>query len=273
MIKQHDMSRWLSIRTVTMGIIMLLFSVDVTRGFLSYATNNHLKDTFAVLPFMQTNTFYMKAIELAVLCFFSDAPFREKNEMYYLMRCGKARWGLGKYLYIMESGIGCAVALLLVSFFVLLPVGKFSNTWGELVRTISVDSNAIGTFFSADAFVLNRYSPLQLLLYVFCIDALAFTLIGMMTFVFSLLWGRKMGYIVTIIVIYLPTIVLRHMGGSLVFFSPFSWLDMNFWRTGYDLRKPSLTYIVAVLLLLILLLAVVGIIRLQRFDWNGEEEV
>lgn len=74
MIKQHDVGRWFSVRTVTMIIIMLLFSVDVTRGYLPYAVNHHLRDTFAVLPFMQTNAFYMKAIEFAVLCFFQTLP-------------------------------------------------------------------------------------------------------------------------------------------------------------------------------------------------------
>lgn len=273
MIRQHDISRWFSIRTITMLLIMVLFSVDVVRGYIYYAVSNHLKDTFVLLPFLQTNTFYMKAIELSILCFFSDAPFMEKNEMYYLMRYGKRRWGLHKYRYIVESSIAFAVVLFLVTILVTIPTIKFSNEWGELIRTVSVDNSIMGAFFSADAFILNRYSPLKLLLYVLSIDALAFVLIGMMTFVFSLIWGRKMGYILTIVVIYLPTIILRHVEGELVYFSPFSWLDMNFWRTGYDLNRPSMTYIVAVLLLLILLLGIIGIFQVQRLDWNVEEEI
>lgn len=188
-----------------------------------------------------------------------------------MVRCGKVKWAWRKYLYIVGSGLGCALVLLLVSVLVLLPAGKFSNTWGELVRTISVDNSAIGAFFSADAAILNQFTPLNLLIYVLLIDTLAFAMIGMMAFVFSMLWGRKVGYMITIVIIYMPTIVLRYMG-KFVFFSPFSWLDMNFWRTGYDLEKPSLVYIVAMQLLCHVLLGVIGMIQLQRADWKEEEE-
>ena len=82
-----------SLRSVTL-LVAWICMLDITLGaFRDEAAALGVKDTFVVLPFVQTDMYFSKVILLGVLCFYSNAPFMEKGEMYAVLRTGRNRWG------------------------------------------------------------------------------------------------------------------------------------------------------------------------------------
>lgn len=39
-----------------------------------------------ILPFVQADGYFLKVMLIGVLCFFSNAPFMNRNEMYVILR-------------------------------------------------------------------------------------------------------------------------------------------------------------------------------------------
>lgn len=269
---KNELIRWKSIRFCTLLVIWLLMIEDTIEAYLSYAASQGLRDSFVILPFMHTNEYFMKVIELAILCFYSNAPFLEKSELYRIQRIGRLSWGRRNFLYIMLSSLAFSVMLLFLSVLFDIPAVSFQAEWGDLIRGVSVNGTSNNIMFSVEGAVLNAYSPYELLAVQMIVDVLAFALIGCLAYVVSLMWSRTAAYIVTIVFVFLPTIASILSWTSLVYFSPLSWTDMKNWRIGYDLSKPSLTYIVAALLFCLIVLYCIGQYRIKRIDWNSMED-
>ena len=94
-----------SLRSVTLfvtWICMLDIELGVFREEAS-ALGGGVKDTFVILPFVQTDMYFSKVILLGVLCFFSNAPFMDKSEEYtvhfFCRHCSFAGIGLFQQPY------------------------------------------------------------------------------------------------------------------------------------------------------------------------------
>ena len=89
-----------SLRSVTLFVTWICM-LDIELGvFREEASALGVKDTFVILPFVQTDMYFSKVILLGVLCFFSNAPFMDKSEMYVISRIGRKRWGMRNIQYI-----------------------------------------------------------------------------------------------------------------------------------------------------------------------------
>ena len=135
---QNLYCRMKSMRFLTLLIIWGFMVDDMLRLYRNLAMELNVKDSFAILPFIQNDDFFMKVVLLSVLCFYSNAPFMERNELYFVQRIGKKRWGSRNIFYIFGSSILLAVILVLLSILLNFPAVDFSNSWGSLYRTVSV---------------------------------------------------------------------------------------------------------------------------------------
>lgn len=75
---------------LTLLIIWGFMVDDMLRLYRNLAMELNVKDSFAILPFIQNDDFFMKVVLLSVLCFYSNAPFMERNELYFVQRIGKS---------------------------------------------------------------------------------------------------------------------------------------------------------------------------------------
>lgn len=110
---QNLYCRMKSMRFLTLLIIWGFMVDDMLRLYRNLAMELNVKDSFAILPFIQNDDFFMKVVLLSVLCFYSNAPFMERNELYFVQRIGKKRWGSRNIFYIFGSSILLAVILVL----------------------------------------------------------------------------------------------------------------------------------------------------------------
>lgn len=230
-----------------------------------------IRDSIVILPFLQTNNYFMKIIRLAALCFYSNAPFMEREEMLPLQRLGRSRWGRKNILYLLWSSLFLTLLLNVITMLAVLPVASFANSWGSVLRTLSVDGSAFGGMFVVDSAILNQFSPIQVFAIQFLLDFAAFYVLGLMLYVIGLFTYRIVGYIVAIAVLFLPSVIgwVQFAG---IYFSPFSWIEMTNWRMGYDLSKPNFLYMAAGFCLMVILLIAAGQLRVTKAEWKNQEE-
>ncbi len=259
-----------SLRFVTLLVIWALIIDDFLILYRSFMTGVGLRDSFVILPFLQTNDYFMKVIRLASLCFFSNAPFMDRSEMYILQRLGKIRWGWRNLTYLFAGSVILTVCLNVLTILLNLPAESLSGEWGEALRTLAVNSEAIGGSIIVDSAILNQFSPVQLFSIQFLVDMIAFYLLGLLLYVLSLFVNRVIAYIIVIAVLFLPSVV-GWVNFAGVYFSPFSWIDMGNWRIGYDLSKPDFVYMFVGYILLCMVLMVIGQYRIKRIDWENQE--
>lgn len=260
-----------SLRFLTVLIIWILIVEDIVSVYRGYVVEQGLRDSIVILPFLQTNAYFMKIIRLAGLCFYSNAPFMEREEMFALQRMGRGRWGMKNILYLLWSSLFLTILLNVICMIADLPAASLTNEWGSVLRTMSVDGAAFGGVFAVDSAILNQFSPLQVLVIQFLLDFAAFYVLGLLLYVVGLFSRRIIAYIVAIAVLFLPSVIgwLNYAG---LYFSPFSWIEMTNWRVGYDLSKPDFIYMAAGFLLIILVLVLAGQLRVAKVEWNNQEE-
>ncbi|MBO5303510.1 MAG: hypothetical protein J6A92_05615 [Lachnospiraceae bacterium] len=261
--------RWCSFRTLTL-LFIWIYLLDLNlQGYRDIAKMWGETDTFAILPFLQTDTYFTKLLLTGVLCFFSNAPFMNRSELYVVIKTGRKNWGKRNIGYIVSSSILLAVVLQVLSMLMILPTITWTNSWGSIYKTLAVRGSELGFNFSDAA--MDVYTPLQLIIYVFLIDILAFTFMGMLLYTLSLYISRIGSYLVTIGCIFVTTME-AFVPFSISYYSPFSWIDLEMWRYGTSLDKPNLVYIFTAYIFVIFVLCMLAQKRICTVEWNEKEE-
>lgn len=258
-----------SLRSVTLLLIWLCM-LDIELGiFREEALMLGEKDTFVILPFIQADGYFSKVILIGVLCFFSNAPFMDKSEIYVISRIGRGRWGMRNIIYVFMSSILLSLLFVCLSSLTIFPVANLSNEWGKIYHTFS--AAGIGSAVYISGKTIAAFAPFQLLAHIVIIDTLVFALLGMLLYTFSLYLPRICGYLFAIMLAFLPT--MDWIPFDTQYFSPCSWINPGSWRYGQDMNYPSLIYIYTALLLLLVVLGWAGQSRIHRAAWVNREEV
>lgn len=258
-----------SIRSLTLILIWVYMLDTLLQGYRVQAAAYGVRDAFAILPFVQADGYFLKVMLIGVLCFFSNAPFMNRNEMYVILRTGRRRWGRRNIGYIFACSIVLAVLLAVISTLMILPAANFSNHWGSLYKTLALQSGTLVFPIVDEAMI--RYTPVQLMGCIILIDSLAFSFMGMFLYTLSLYSNRILTYLLTIILIFLPTIE-AFIPWSIVYYSPFSWINPQKWRYGTMLEYPNLTYIMTAYIFLLFLLVLASQKKMDSVEWNETEE-
>mgnify|MGYP004508492883 CR=1 FL=1 len=251
-------------------LIVWLFMLDVFLAkYRAIAMTMGIKDSLAILPHVQNNFYFNKIVLLGGMCFFSDVPFMAGEELYVVLRIGKEKWAHRNCYYILLSGILLSALLTLLSILVILPAVNLKNEWGAMYQTLSLSEIASDIDINSNA--MNEFTPYELMLHIFLIDALAFAFMGMLLYTLSLFISKVFAYTIVVLIVFLQSIFGK-MGLMLDNFLPFSWISTSHWRFGYDKHSPDLIYIYTAFCMLLFLLAVVSEWKIKRMDWQSREE-
>ena len=251
-------------------LIVWFFMLDVFLSkYRAAAVAMGIKDSLAILPHVQNNFYFNKIVLLGGMCFFSDVPFMAGEELYVVLRIGKEKWARRNCYYILLSGILLSALLTLLSILVIFPAVSLKNEWGAMYQTFSLSGMSGGVNINSNA--MNEFTPYELMMHIFFIDALAFAFMGMLLYTLSLFISKVSAYAIVVLIVFLQS-VFGKMGLVFDNFLPFSWIATTHWRFGYDNRRPDLIYIYTAFCMLLFLLAVISEWRVKRMDWQSKEE-
>ena len=207
-----------------------------------------------------------------------DAPFRNGQQQFVLLRVGKGAWIGGQLMYILFTSVVFTAALWLLSWIFLLPNLAWGNDWGPVLTTTAV----AGGQWDYNAPLILSYgcmtsaTPLEATLWVAGVMFAVCFLLGEIRVVCNL-WARKgagavvvSGFSILPLVIsvfaYAPRLTKR-----LLWISPVSWLDRSLMGNSHQ-NLPSYTYgaLMPIGLGIALGLLIIGTIHRCNLDTQGE---
>lgn len=234
-----------------------------------------------VYPFLVSDSNFLMLFMAGCLYYFSNVPFFQRINCYYLLRIGRKRWIKEQILYIFVSSIVITLVSVCLTVIALVPNIEWQKDWGAVLYTLArtdAGSNT-GLFWTVSPHFVRNVSPLFGMSVSIFLMILGITFIGMMMFFFCIYINKIVSIVVlTFLVVY--SSVVANIGNVLekkfAMVSPVSWMqitNIGLVQYGYSI-SPSLGYIVIMFLFLILLLGILAFYRAIKTDyiWENEDE-
>lgn len=213
-----------------------------------------------IFPFLYSQ-FYTKVVfTIPVILMFCDAPFVDKNQIFIMMRTSRTNWLCGQILYIvLASGIYYlfifAISIILTVFY-----SGFSLDWGKTLTAIAYDSSvafeAGVSSLSISPIVVEYFSPLLACYFTFIMSWLSAIFLGLLVFACNLLTGSRLWGIIAGS-FFVAFTINAHWQSPILWLSPISWGTLDKINVGGLTVRPSFTYCICILALLILVLTTV----------------
>ena len=120
------------------------------RGFLQYAADTgepiNILETFCVVEQHYVNMLFLVLGWLLVV---ADAPFMKGNIYLLLYRCGKKRWNMGMFFYILMQAFLYTAAMAAFTIIISSFFGFAGNMWSSPVYSLALDAaNSIGVKYN-----------------------------------------------------------------------------------------------------------------------------
>lgn len=214
---------------------------------------------FGILPIMYNSSisYFRIIIQLGIVLMFSNAPFKNADSMFCVMRTGYARWCAGELLYIVSASFIYTVSLFLITNIFCVKKLAYSLNWGRTFTSMQG-----GTFsLRAHNKILLQYKPHEALLHTMLFIFLLSVFFGLLIFLMSSLVGRSSGVFIASALVLLglmpdftqyPTLIAKLSPCSLTEISMTDKLEISYY--------PSLAYAYTVLCVLTVILFSANII-------------
>ena len=219
-------------RVYMIAIVVFMLVWSFWSDLNAVCSSLDLKPSPWVFPFLYTQ-YYTKVLYTIPLIFlFCNAPFKDKNYMFVIVRSGRIRWAIGEILYIVATSGIYYIYIFLLSL--ILRIGHFSfcTDWGEALITISHTraTSILGEIrIEVPNIIIDCFSPFQAIWFTFLMSWLCGIFLGLIIFFFNLI--TRQPFIGTVIASIFPIIsYLVSIGekmGRFMKFSPVSWITLN----------------------------------------------
>ncbi len=182
-------------------MIMLLLLLFVNLAQYCTRLNSYSEDLgakingFGILPMLYNvnNGFSIRLIiQLGIVLMFSNAPFKNSDSLFCVMRTGYARWCVGELIYIVSASFIYTVSLFLITNILCVKNISYSLKWGKTFSSMQMSDAFV---FSSPDKISMQYKPLEALSHTMLLIFLLSVFFGLLIFLMSSLVGRSSGVI------------------------------------------------------------------------------
>lgn len=258
-------------------LYMILYMWYITHGFVDFGRELGYPVRPWLFPILPASPENFIPVFLAFAFLVSDAPFRNRQQQFVLLRVGKGAWIGGQLLYVLLSSVTFTAVLWLLSWIFLLPNLEWGDDWGAVLTTAAVlEGQGAYTPLQVVYGCIKGISPTVATLWVAGVMVAVCFLLGMIM-VLCNLWTRKgVGAVVVCGFIILPFLIsifahTPYFQKRLLWISPVSWLDRSLMGNSHQ-NLPSYTYAawMPIGLSIALGLLITGTIHRCNLDTQGE---
>ena len=208
-----------------------------------------------VLPNMYScggSDYFHIIIQLGIVLMFSNAPFKNGDSLYCVMRTGYTRWCVGQLIYIIAASFIYTASLFVLTNLCCIKTLGYSPKWGKTFSTLQM---ANGFKFPLSSRIQIQYTPLEALLHSLMLIFMLSILFGLIIFFMASVFGRSSGVFVTVALVLLALVPNFTQRPALVSkLSPCSLTQLNVVDKLGISSYPSLAYAYTVLGVLIIAL-------------------
>ena len=128
-----NLLRWSSdLKYPTVLLYIVLYMYQLIGNIGGYARELGVKIHPWLFPFLLRNGIVICPLMLGFLLMISDAPFRNRQQQFVLLRIGKRVWMGGQILYLLLLSVVFTLLLYLLSVVYILPEISFSFILGDI---------------------------------------------------------------------------------------------------------------------------------------------
>lgn len=228
----------------------------------------------AAYVFLQTYAGFLMILFLEVLVFYTDVPFITNEQLYVILRSGKIRWYLDQVVYIAVSSLLVVLSAFVLCMLRLLPILKWGTSWDKVLGTLALTDagRQFEVVLGVPYKILNRYEPMEALLYSLLVGWGVVCFIGMFMFCISLLRSRKTAIILTTVMLLIFG-VQNYYPSWVNYLVPLSWMQISEQGVRYSEFAPTQKYVCIMLPVFLCVVFLVGFLSVRKkdFEWMEEE--
>lgn len=270
--------RYFSTRTLEVNVLLLFTLLTFLLPLREISAAYQYPVSCYVLPHLFTYLYFQLAFFGTVIYFFSDIPYMNIWEMNRIMRLGRMKWTAECVWSIILNSYLLMVNVFILSLIPLAGILEWKMKWGKLMYTLASFGDD-RLFFNISYKIISAYTPGVAMLLLFFLGGSIISLIGLMMFAISIWFNRIVASVFATVFTALPLIAenLAYLDNNLKvwYYSPISWIRLDFIELKYVRGLPGLDYIVPTLLILIMTSIILIFVKTNRvdFQWNDEETI
>lgn len=250
-------------RMIMLVLLLFVSLAQYCTELNSYSENLGAKiNGFGILPMLYNinNGFTIRLIiQLGIVLMFSNAPFKNNDSLFCVMRTGYAKWCVGELIYIVSASFIYTVSLFLIANILCVKNLTYSLKWGRTFLSMQ----RTGAFvFNSPKKILLQYKPLEALLHTMLLIFLLSVFFGLLIFLMSSLVGRSSGVILASAVVMLGLMPggFTQMPALVSKLSPCSFTQLGLVDKLGISAYPSLAYAYTAFIILIVALLSANVI-------------
>ncbi len=265
-------SKIFSIRVLVICLVQFLFHDSVVRSINTLSLQYDEDVSPFLFPLMCGSLVFIMIFGFCVLYLFSEVPYMNQKELYYIIRSGRFKWLFAQEITITVLAFFLIVYSFLIDIIRLFPHLSFADTWDRIEMSLAYGTlSADEVLFEMD--ILQMYSPFEIMLYGSVVGFLVVNFVGHLMYTLSLVFHRLVAVLVGSILALMPIVTFNtsYIFRFVYYVSPFSWIS-----PGYIVRSvsvPNLVYKIAACLAGAIICICVDciVIKNRDFDWTVEE--
>ena len=257
-------STWMLLAYVT------LLADLYARGIRRFCAEVEESATGVYFVLFINNPYRAMLFVIGIFMLFLNIPFISNTSDYEIPRMGRRRWLAGQTVYLLTASGWYVMASEIICALLLLPRLKLSLEWGRVFTTLARTS--AGTTFAfglnLDYGVFSRFAGGEAVFWNYVITTGVCFFFANLLFTLHLWAGRLLAFCITGVGILLPVLTDVLGGGMRYILSPLCWVQFSRVDRIMTYAIPSLGFVMAALFLGNILLFVLNIIRIRRFEWK-----
>ncbi len=265
-------SKIFSIRILVICLVQFLFHDSVVRSINTLSLQYDEDVSPFLFPLMCGSLVFIMIFGFCVLYLFSEVPYMNQKELYYIIRSGRFKWLFAQEITITVLAIFLIVYSFLIDIIRVFPHLSFADTWDRIEMSLAYGTLSTDeVLFEMD--ILQMYSPFEIMLYGSVVGFLVVNFVGHLMYTLSLVFHRLVAVLVGSILALMPIVTFNtsYIFRFVYYVSPFSWIS-----PGYIVRSvsvPNLVYKIAACLAGAIICICVDciVIKNRDFDWTVEE--
>lgn len=271
-LRSNIASKVFSIRTLVICLVQFIFHDSVVRSISRLSSQYDEPVSPFLFPLMCGSLVFVMIFGFCVLYLFSEVPYMNRKEMYYVIRGGRYKWLFAQEITIMVLSFLLVIYSFVIDIVRLFPRLSFADTWDRIEMSLAYGTiSADGVVFEMD--LLQMYSPLAIMTYGLVMGFFVVDLVGHIMYTLSLVFHRLVAVVAGSVLALMPIVTFNtsYIFRFVYYISPFSWIS-----PGYIVRSasvPDLTYKISACVLGTIVCIVVDCVAIKDrdFEWNMEE--
>lgn len=261
--------------TAALLVYITLFADIYARGIRKFCYSVDEKATLVFFPFFLNSSYMAMLFVLGIFLLFINVPFIHSAIDYEIPRMGRKPWLVGQTLYMLLACMGYVFASEIITNALLIPRISPKIEWGRIFTTLARTSagSEFGMGLKIDYEIMVKFGAMQAVVIHYFITCGVCFLFAYLLFTLNLWTSKSIAAAITGVCILFPILTEILNLNEKYIWSPISWMQLSRIDNKMTNTVPSIKFIFSILFFACLIMFLLNLFRIGRFEWKKEKEI